>query len=83
MNVDDVEFDFKMTEDPKYLIFDYKHGIDNFRMVYYKHRDLAAIMKNGTKADLKKLNESERKRYKSLLEIAICYHHDKEGSETH
>lgn len=71
--------DLKLVETTEILVFKYKHSPDLFELIYYKDRDKCMVMKNGKPAELNKLNGSETMKYKEVLEIAINYHHDRDG----
>lgn len=73
--VDSFHLNFKEDDDNIYL--SYKHLQDNFCLIYAKEKDICMVVKNGQAADIKALTENETKRYKEVLDIAICYHHDR------
>ena len=73
------EFDLKMDEDIKSIFWYYRIGHDKFTLIYDKDKDLCDILKNGKHAELKKLSQLETERYREVLDIAICFHHDRDN----
>ena len=71
------EFEIRFREDDTNIYFEYKISPDNYCLIYSKEKDVCMVIKNGKAADLKKLSEDETLRYKEVLDIAICYHHDR------
>lgn len=65
-------------EDDENMYFQYNFTADQFTLIYNKDKDICLILKNGTKADIKKLRHEEVERYKDVLCMAINYHHDRE-----
>lgn len=75
--------DVKIIETDQYLDVKYSVGMHRFDLMYDKNKDLAMVIKNGVAADLKKLSIQETDCYHEALEMAITYHHDRDGCPTH
>lgn len=73
-------YQLKLHEDQNHLFLDYQHLNDKFSMIYSKEKDLVLILKNKRPVDLNKLSKSETERYKDVLDIAITYHHNRDGA---
>lgn len=72
------EFTFSLQETDDNLFFEYRVSEIPFTLIYSKEKDICMILKEGRACELKKLTETETERYKEVLDIAICYHHDRE-----
>lgn len=75
--------EFKILEDEGTIVLKYTHAQDFFDLVYDKNKDKVILMKNGKLANSKDLREDETDRFKEILDVAICYHHDRDGEYTH
>ena len=73
--------DFKLLESPDQVIIKYKHAKDFFDLVYDKNKDKVLLIKNGKPANDNILRQDERDKFKEVLDIAICFHHDREDTE--
>lgn len=74
------EFDIKLYEDDNHVYCDYSLGKDKFSLIYEKEKDICLLVKNKKPANLNLLIDDEVKRYKEVLDIIICYHHDRDGT---
>lgn len=75
--------EFKILEDETTIVLKYIHAQDFFDLVYDKNKDKVLLMKNGKPANSKLLRDDETQRFKEFLDVAICYHHDRDGEYTH
>lgn len=73
------EYELKLDEDHNSLYFFYNELGNKYCLVYDKEKDKCDVLKNGKHAVLSKLSTEETERYKEVLDIAICYHHDRES----
>lgn len=73
--------DFKIIEDTDQLVIKYLHAADRFDLVYDKSKDKVLLIKNGKPANDNVLRQDEKDKFKEILDIAICFHHDREGNE--
>lgn len=71
------DFDLVLKEDDEYLYFSYKMSKIDYCLIYNKEKDICMVVKDGRAADLKSMSSAETERYKEVLDIAICYHHDR------
>lgn len=73
--------DFKIIEDTDSFVIKYSHARDMFDLVYNKTKDKVLLIKNGKPANDNVLRQDEREKFKEILDIAICFHHDREDTE--
>ncbi len=77
------DFEIDNKEDEENLYFGYKFGEDQMTLIYNKAKDIALLLKNQKFTDINKLKPEETERYKEVLDMVICYHHDRAGEYLH
>lgn len=73
----------KIIENETAIVLKYTHADDFFDLVYDKNKDKVILMKNGKLTDHQTLRDDESSRFKEFLDVAICYHHDRDGEYLH
>lgn len=78
-----IEQHFDLKEDQSYLYLVYKVGPNNMTLIYDKDKDVILLLNNGQVQEVSSLKENETERYREILDIAICYHHDRDNETLH
>lgn len=78
-----MELNYNLYEYTDIITVTYKMNKCSWSLIYDKNKDICMLLKNKKPAIINELSFNESEAYKEALDIAITYHHDRDGETTH